>query len=330
MLAERYDAFLFDLDGVLYRGDEPVPGAPEALAALRALGKGIAFVTNNSSRTPEKVVARLRSVGIAADPDEVETSALTTAALLAERGVPDAFVVGEEGIRRALAEAGISVLEGDPGTAGAVVVGCDREVDYAKLRRASLLVQRGAAFVATNPDASFPAADGNGGRERGRSLAAIETTTGVRAEVIGKPNPPILRAALARAGGGRPLMIGDRLDTDIAGAVTLGWDSLLVLTGISTPGRHPPPSGSPRPTSGDDLCAPRRPRLIAGERVRGAGYAPGRHPRRKERPHVDRRRPADDRGDAREPHARQGPASSRRASRSRARPRSRSPRPPRT
>ena len=234
MLAERYDAFLFDLDGVLYRGDEPVPGAPEAVAALRDLGKGIAFVTNNSSRTPETVAARLRSVGIPADPGEVETSALTTAAILAERGVRDAYVIGGEGVRRALAAAEVAVMDGDPTVAGAVVVGFDPEVDYAKLRRASLLVQAGAPLIATNPDASFPAGNGERWPGAGALVAAVETTTGIRAEVIGKPNAPILRAALARAGGGRPLMIGDRLDTDIAGAVTMGWASLLVLTGISS------------------------------------------------------------------------------------------------
>jgi HAD superfamily hydrolase (TIGR01457 family) len=234
MLAERFDAFLFDLDGVLYQGDEPIPGAPEAVAALRALGKGVAFVTNNSSRTPEAVAAKLRSVGIEAVAGEVETSGLTTAALLAERGVPDAYVIGGEGVRRALADAGILVLEGDPDTAGAVVVGFDPEVDYAMLRRASLLVQAGVPFIATNPDASFPAGDGERWPGAGAIVAAVETTTGVRAEVIGKPNPPIFRAALDRAGGGRPLMIGDRLDTDIAGAVAAGWPSFLVLTGIST------------------------------------------------------------------------------------------------
>jgi glycerol 3-phosphatase-2 len=234
MLADRYDAFLFDLDGVLYRGDEPVPGAPEAVAALRGLGKGIAFVTNNSARTPEAVAARLRSVGIPADPREVETSALTTAALLAERGVPDAYVIGGEGVRDALAAAGVAVIDGDPTTVGAVVVGFDPEVDYAKLRRASLLVQAGVPYIATNPDASFPAGDGERWPGAGALVAAVETTTGIRAEVIGKPNAPILRAALARAGGGRPLLIGDRLDTDIAGAVTMGWSSFLVLTGISS------------------------------------------------------------------------------------------------
>ena len=234
MLADRFDAFLFDLDGVLYRGDEAVPGAPETVAALRELGKGIAFVTNNSSKTPEAVSARLIGVGIAASPGEVETSALTTAALLAARGVSDAYVIGGEGVRRALADAGVAVLEGEPRAAGAVVVGFDPEVDYAKLRRASLLVEAGTPFIATNPDASFPAAGGERWPGAGALVAAVETTTGVRAEVVGKPNAPILRAALARAGGGRPLMVGDRLDTDLAGAVTMGWPSFLVLTGISS------------------------------------------------------------------------------------------------
>jgi glycerol 3-phosphatase-2 len=234
MLAERFDAFLFDLDGVLYKGSEPVPGAPEAVAALRGLGKGVAFVTNNSSRTPEAVAEKLRTVGIEADAAEVETSGLTTAALLAERGVPNAYVIGGEGVRRALADAGVVVLDGEPDIAGAVVMGFDPEADYAMLRRASLLVQAGVPLIATNPDASFPAGNGERWPGAGALVAAVETTTGVRAEVIGKPNPPILRSALARAGGGRPLLIGDRLDTDIAGAVAMGWMSFLVLTGIST------------------------------------------------------------------------------------------------
>jgi HAD superfamily hydrolase (TIGR01457 family) len=234
MIAEGYDAFLFDLDGVLYRGDDPIPGAADALARLRSLGKRIVFVTNNSGRTPEQVAGRLRSVGIAAEPGEIETSALTTATVLAGQGVGRTFVVGEAGIRTALAEVGIDVVEGEPDTVDAVVVGWDRRADYTSLRVASVLVERGARLVATNADASFPAADGMRWPGAGALLAAIETTTGVRGEVIGKPHPPLLLAALERAGGGRPLLVGDRLDTDIAGAVGLGWDSLLVLTGIST------------------------------------------------------------------------------------------------
>ena len=231
-LADPYDAFLFDLDGVLYRDSEPVPLAAEAVARLRAMTKRVAFVTNNSGRTPEAVAARLGHVGIPADVEEIETSALVTAELLVARGVSEAFVIGEEGILQALQAKGIVIVDRHAKSVEVVVVGWDRNVDYAKLRTASLLVERGASLVATNADASFPAPDGNW-PGAGALLAAIETTTGVRAEVVGKPHAPVLRAALGRAGGGKPLVVGDRLDTDIAGALGLGWDSLLVLTGIS-------------------------------------------------------------------------------------------------
>ncbi len=232
-LSERYDPFLFDLDGVLYRGAEPVPGATEALAALRLAGRRVAFVTNNSARTPAAVTERLRGVGIDAHPDEVTTSAQATAELLAGRGCRSAFVVGEEGLTGALEAAGIEVVGPEAPSADAVVVGWDRGADYPKLRVACILVDRGAAFVGTNADASFPAADGTRWPGAGALLAAISTATGVRPEVVGKPNAPLYLAALARAGGDLPLVIGDRLDTDIAGAAALGWDSLLVLTGIT-------------------------------------------------------------------------------------------------
>lgn len=233
MLADGYGAFLFDLDGVLYRGRAAVPHAADSVARLRTMGKGVAFVTNNSSRTPAAVANTLVAVGVPALPADVETSALTTAALLASRGTRTAYVVGEEGVRAALTDAGVTLLDGDPSQADAVVVGLDRSADYDRLRIASVLVARGAALVATNADASFPADAGPAWPGAGALLAVIETTTGRKAEVVGKPNAPILLASLARAGGGRPLLIGDRLDTDIAGADALGWDSLLVLTGIS-------------------------------------------------------------------------------------------------
>jgi glycerol-1-phosphatase len=233
-LAERYDAFLFDLDGVLYRGREVIPHAAEALARLRSMDRAVGFVTNNSARSPRAVVERLQRIGIAASPEEVETSALTTARILAERGVTSAFIVGEDGLREALEGAGITIADGEPQAVEAVVVGFDRTADYAKLRVASVLVEKGAFLMATNADASFPAADGHAWPGAGALLAAVTTTTGARPEVIGKPFPPILEAALSRVGGTRPLLIGDRLDTDIEGAVAVGWDSLLVLTGIST------------------------------------------------------------------------------------------------
>jgi HAD superfamily hydrolase (TIGR01457 family) len=230
-LADPYDAILLDLDGVLYRGPEPIPGSPEAVERLRDAGKRLAFVTNNSSRTPEQVAERLDRIGIAADPGEVVTSALATATLLADRGTRSAFVIGEDGLRQALADVGIRVVDSPDGAVDAVVVGFDRRADYTMLKDAAVLVERGASLVASNPDPSFPAPGGEGWPGAGALLAAIEITSGVRGEVVGKPEGPLLRRALEQAGGGRPLVVGDRLDTDIAGAARLGWDSALVLTG---------------------------------------------------------------------------------------------------
>jgi glycerol 3-phosphatase-2 len=237
VIVDRYDAFLFDLDGVLYRGSEPIPAAAEALEGIRRRGKRVAFMTNNSARTPDEVAAHLASVGVAAAVEEVETSALATARLLTDRGVGSAFVLGERGLTTALRDASIALVDdatAKEDAADAVVVGLDRGLTYDRLRDAAVLVAAGASFVASNADASFPAEDGVAWPGAGAIVAAIETTTGVRADVVGKPHAPLLRAALARAGGGVPLVIGDRLDTDIAGAAGLGWDSLLVLTGIST------------------------------------------------------------------------------------------------
>lgn len=232
MLADPYDAILLDLDGVLYRWPEPIPGAAEAVSALREAGKRIAFVTNNSSRTPSQVAERLASVGVDAKPDEVVTSALATAAMLSERGVRSVFVVGEEGLLEALVDVGISVVDA-AAEVDVVLVGFDRTADYTKLKDASVLVERGVSLVASNADPSFPAPGGESWPGAGALLAAIETTTGSRGEVVGKPEAPLFERALASTGGGRPLVVGDRLDTDIAGASRLGWDSALVLTGTT-------------------------------------------------------------------------------------------------
>jgi HAD superfamily hydrolase (TIGR01457 family) len=231
-IADRYDCFLLDLDGVLFRGDEPVPHAADTVEALRSLRKRLAFVTNNSTRTPPEVADMLNGSGIRAGPAEVVTSALATADLLAERGVRSAFVVGERGIREALGGVGIRVVEEDVGEVDAVVVGLDRSTTYDKLRTASLLVERGATLIATNGDASYPAPDGRW-PGAGALLALVTTTTEAEAEVVGKPNPPLFIAARERAGGGNPLVVGDRLETDVAGAIALGWDSFLVLSGIA-------------------------------------------------------------------------------------------------
>jgi glycerol-1-phosphatase len=242
-IAERFDAFLLDLDGVLFRGDASIDGAGASVRELRELGKRVVFVTNNSARTPVEVTEHLASVGVEAAPEEVETSALATASLLARRGVRRAFVVGERGLREALSAEEVAIVQDDPEV---VVVGWDRRLTYDRLRDAAVAVQRGASLVASNADTSYPAPDGTRWPGAGSILAAIEATCQVRAEVVGKPNGAIFESALARAGGGRPLVVGDRLDTDIEGAARLGWSSLLVLTGIST--RSEAEAGRLRPT----------------------------------------------------------------------------------
>lgn len=234
-LAERYDAVLLDLDGVLYRGDAPIEGAAATLSRLLELGIPRLFLTNNSSRTPGEVARSLHALGIEAEPGEVLTSGAATAALLRGQGLAGAtaFVIGEAGLREPLEEAGLHLVGGEPRTADLVVVGLDRSVDYAKLRTAVLLIQRGARLVATNNDASYPAPDGLW-PGAGAILSAVTTATGAVPEVVGKPERPLFLAAAEATGARSPLVVGDRLETDVAGAEGMGWDSLLVLSGAST------------------------------------------------------------------------------------------------
>jgi glycerol-1-phosphatase len=236
VLAERYQAILLDLDGVVYRGDRAVSGAPEAITALRGAGISVVFLTNNSARTPERVAARLQSLGVPASPEEVVTSAQATASLAAREasdGGRTAFVIGEEGVREALAQAGIVVVDGEPGRVGFVIVGWDRGVDYEKLRTASVLVRRGARLVATNADPSYPAPGGELWPGAGALLAAVETASGARGQVVGKPHRPLFDEAVQRAGTRQALVVGDRVETDLAGAEAAGLDAALVLTGAS-------------------------------------------------------------------------------------------------
>lgn len=235
-LAERYDALFIDLDGVVYRGDEAVPAALRVLPELRRLGASILFLTNNSARTPEQVAQKLQGLGIEARQTEVLTSAVATAALLRREGAGwrTAFVIGERGIREALEGAGITLVDGEPERTDLVVIGWDRSADYAKLRTASLLVERGARLIATNADASYPAPGGLW-PGAGALLAAVTTTTGAEPTVVGKPARPLFEAAAEATGASRPLVVGDRLDTDVGGAAAMGWDSLLVLSGAARP-----------------------------------------------------------------------------------------------
>ena len=252
-LTDRYEGFLLDLDGVLYRGDDPVPGAAGAVASLRERGRRIVFLTNNSARTPDRVAERLAGMGIPAEPDEVVTSAQAAAALVAKvvSTPATAFVVGEEGVREALAGAGLRVVDGRPEHADVVVVGWDRSADYEKLRTASVLVQRGARLVATNADASYPAPGGELWPGAGALLAAVETATGVTAEVAGKPHGPLFEEAVHRAGTENVLVVGDRIETDVEGAIRAGLDAGLVLSGAAGPGDLLDAQGVPVAVAGD-------------------------------------------------------------------------------
>ena len=239
-LADQYEAYLLDLDGVLFRGDQPIPAATPTVDALRQAGKRLVFLTNNSARTPRQVAEKLNGLGIDAEAGEVVTSAQATAELLAREaagGSPTAYVIGKDGIRSALQDAGIELLDGAEGArTDFVVVGWDSDVDYDALRRAAVLVRSGARLVATNADASYPAPGGELWPGAGAILAAVETASGARATVVGKPHRPLFDTALARAGTRNALVVGDRIETDLAGAAAAGIDAALVLTGVGTTG----------------------------------------------------------------------------------------------
>ncbi len=227
--------FIFDMDGVIYRGQAVLPGAAEFVARLRRARVPFLFLTNNSTTPADKVAAWLASMGIPADPREVITSADVTAALLAEQGPGRrVFLVGEEGIRRALLAAGFSLTDRYT-DADLVVVGMDRESTYAKLRDASLAIQRGAGFYATNTDRNLPTEVGLV-PGAGSLVGLLEIATGVRAISFGKPEPSIFLYALKRLGTAASLTaaIGDRPETDILGGQRAGLRTIVVLTGAGT------------------------------------------------------------------------------------------------
>jgi HAD superfamily hydrolase (TIGR01450 family) len=235
-LATAYDVALTDLDGVVYLGTSAVPGAPAALAAAAAAGLRIVYVTNNASRTPSAIAAQLAALGAPARAAEVVTSAQAGARLLAERLPPgsEVLVVGGTGLRLAVRERGFRPASVASGHTAAVIQGYAPDLSYSLLTEGTLAVQAGALFVASNADLTLPTPRG---RQPGNGalLRVIATATGQEPLVAGKPEPPLLAEAVARSGARRPLVVGDRLDTDIEGAVRVGSDSLLVLTGVSRP-----------------------------------------------------------------------------------------------
>jgi glycerol-1-phosphatase len=233
-LAEAFQGVVFDLDGVIYLGEQVVPAAPAALDQVRGLGVRIAFVTNNSYRPPDLVVERLNRLGVKAAAAEVLTSAQATVRLLGGRegleGVR-VMVVGGPGLRQALEAAGARLVDAWP-NAQVVAVGFDPDLTYAKVRDATLAIRAGARFVGSNPDTTLPTPEGFW-PGAGATLALLRASTGVRPEVAGKPERALLEEAAAAIGAGPYLMVGDRVDTDLDGAHRLGWSTALVLSGIT-------------------------------------------------------------------------------------------------
>ena len=224
---------LIDMDGVLYHGNAPVPGAREFVAWAEERGLGFLLFTNNSTLTPEQYVLKIAKMGIMVTPEHIFTSAQATAMYLPRLVPPGAalYVIGQDGLRVALTEAGYRFADSD---VSAVVVGMDTQLTYEKLCLGTLAIRAGALFVATNPDVTFPSErgiiPGNGA-----ALAAIETATGVKPIMVGKPERAIFEIALARLGAlaENTAMIGDRPETDVLGGQQAGLMTIHVLTGVA-------------------------------------------------------------------------------------------------
>ena len=234
-LAERYDLALVDLDGVAYRGHEPIPGASHGLTSARARGMRLVFVTNNASREPESVAEQLTGLDIPTRADEVMTAAQACAQLLRTR-LPEGarvLVVGGAGLVTAVRSAGYVVVESADDEPAAVAQGFAPEVGWPQLAEAAYAVERGAWHVASNLDLSLPTARGFA-PGNGSLVGAVRAATGVDPDSAGKPAPTMYRMAVERAGARSALVVGDRLDTDLAGARAGGFPGLHVLTGVST------------------------------------------------------------------------------------------------
>lgn len=246
-LADQFDGFLVDLDGVVWVGREPVPGAPEALAKLLAAGKRLAFVTNNPGCRPEAYAERLRSLGVPVAAGQVVTAGTAVARMAAAAAAGGgAFVIGGPTLREMVAEAGATPLEGEDGRrAEVVVVSGHRGFDYEELLTAKLALDAGAALLATSHDPTMPMPGGEW-PGTGAVLAAVETASGRRAEIAGKPERHLFEMALEAIGRpSRVAMVGDRVSSDIAGGRAAGLATILALSG--TAGRAEAAAAEPAP-----------------------------------------------------------------------------------
>jgi HAD superfamily hydrolase (TIGR01450 family) len=249
-LADQFDGLLVDLDGVVWIGAEPVPGAPHALRTLLEAGKRIVFVTNNPGRTPAVYAERLRGMGIDIGAEQIVTAGMVTARLAGEAAADggSAFVIGASALKEMVSAAGASVLEGEEGReADVVVVSGHRGFDYGELLTATRALQGGAALVGTSHDPTMPMPGGEW-PGTGAVLAAVETASGRTAEIGGKPERHLFEMALAALDRGSPVaddgqeeprdlrvaMVGDRVSSDIDGGRRAGLATILVLSGTSS------------------------------------------------------------------------------------------------
>lgn len=232
-LLERYDLAMFDLDGVVYVSGHAIHGVAERLQRVRDTGVHLAFVTNNASRTPEKVAANLTDLGVAATAADVVTSAQAAARVVKDRFGPTAAVLllGGDGLAAALAAEGLHVTV-EPAEAAAIVSGYGPDVLWKDVMRAATLIRDGLPYVATNTDLTIPTSYGLA-PGHGVLVRTLCDFAGVEPIVAGKPARPLMDETIRRVGGDRPLMVGDRLDTDIEGANAVEVDSLLVMTGVT-------------------------------------------------------------------------------------------------
>jgi glycerol-1-phosphatase len=284
-LHAAFDCLLLDLDGVVYVGSRPVPHAVATINSLTAAGVSLCYVTNNASRTPESVAEKLRRLGLTTTRDDVVTSAQAGAALLTTwvAAGETVLAVGGPGVGAALREAGFAVIDAmtDPETderdpVAGVLQGFGRDLGWQQLARASFAVAGGVPWVATNTDMTIPVAGGIA-PGNGTLVAAVSAATGRRPEVAGKPFPPLLERAARLTNGTSPLVVGDRLDTDIEGARNAGMASALVLTGVTRTLDlwRAAPERRPDHLMGDlrDLVAAPRPVTVSEGAVTCAGSA---------------------------------------------------------
>lgn len=238
-IADRYEAFLIDLDGAIYVGPNPIPGAAAAIAALRERGKSVLFITNDSRGTRGDYVAKLAGMGIPATVDDVVTAAWATAAYIArhhEVKGRTCYAIGPAAIKAELAAVGLRLVEGDAGrTAEFVAVAFHEGFNYWEMLIAGQAIRRGAHFFGTNRDPIFPMPDGPW-PATGAVLASVEVASGRQATVIGKPELPMIEVARARLpAGARTVIVGDSLFSDIRGGQRAGLGTVLVLSGNTSP-----------------------------------------------------------------------------------------------